>query len=144
MHPPSLPWPPALILDPDNPAQTAQRRPSQPAKRADITPWEFQTIPPSIRARASLPAGLVEQVTPWELHPAPAIPEPVPRRTKRSRVCCCQVTDYLKLISPQRPSSSSGTNKPFADFGIGPRRKSTGSKGTVHIAILHVLNRPPS
>ncbi|KAF8627448.1 hypothetical protein AX17_006262 [Amanita inopinata Kibby_2008] len=103
------------------------RRPSQPtASREEITPWEFYQVPSeydatsitalapsSIRSRASLSTGLVEEVTPWELYPVPQEVEPpehpAVHRSKRSRL--------------GRPSSSSGTNKTLADFGIGSRRK---------------------
>jgi hypothetical protein len=70
MSAPLLPWPPAI--PPDVPA----RRPSQPASRVDITPWEFQSI-----SGPSLPTGLVEEVTPWELYPAPAPSNPKPKRS---------------------------------------------------------------
>ncbi|KAK2465367.1 hypothetical protein APHAL10511_002721 [Amanita phalloides] len=56
--------------------------------REDITPWEFQTVPPSVfRSSPAASTGLVQDVTPWELYPVPtpAVPEPIPRKSKRSR-----------------------------------------------------------
>ncbi|PFH46520.1 hypothetical protein AMATHDRAFT_69619 [Amanita thiersii Skay4041] len=142
-HPP----PPPLVTTPGasgNPSKSAPRskpnprRPSQPvapAPREEITPWEFYPVPPeydqlattlaapppTIRPRPSVSTGLVEDVTPWDLYPVPDYHAPLEKSPKSSR---------SRHTRSGRPNSSSGANKTLADFGIGGRRKSTGSKAS--------------
>ncbi|KAK7469316.1 hypothetical protein VKT23_003797 [Stygiomarasmius scandens] len=142
---PSAPGSPTPSFPPKRPP----RNPARPPSSGGIaSPSPVRHQPKSQSGGGSRPrtaTGTREEVTPWELYPAPpdiVTASPASQTGPSTSKRVVTVTEP----KPTRPLSSSGSGHgssfSFADFALLARRKSTGSKPSKPKAPAQVLHKP--